>query len=158
MLTGRTRRSGRSGLSVLVVVLGLGVPSAITAQDRAAPLASVELPPALERVLRDYERAWAAGDAAGLAALFTEDGFVLSNGSEPIRGRDAIRRSYANAGGPLKLRALGYATADTVGYIVDAYRYRDATEDTGTFVLALRRGSDGRWLIAADIDNAIRRP
>jgi ketosteroid isomerase-like protein len=41
---------------------------------------------------------------------------------------------------------------------VGAYRYGDAAQDTGKFVLALRRGPDGRWLIAADIDNSIRRP
>lgn len=51
------------------------------AQDPTAlqPLPSVNLPPALDRVLRDYERAWQARDAAGLAALFTEDGMTLSN-------------------------------------------------------------------------------
>ncbi|HEX9632236.1 MAG TPA: SgcJ/EcaC family oxidoreductase [Gemmatimonadales bacterium] len=139
-------------------LLALLLPAVAAAQDAPRALPSVDLPPTLERVLRDYERAWAAGDAAGLATLFTEDGFVLSNGAEPIRGRDAIRRKYANAGGPLRLRALGYATADTVGYIVGAYRYGNAAEDTGKFVLALRRGPDGRWLIAADIDNSIRRP
>jgi ketosteroid isomerase-like protein len=134
------------------------MPVLAAAQDAPPPLPSADLPLPLERVLRDYERAWAAGAAAALAALFTEDGFVLSNGAEPIRGRDAIRRKYATAGGPLRLRALGYATADTVGYIVGAYRYGDAAQDTGKFVLALRRGPDGRWLIAADIDNSIRRP
>ena len=139
-------------------LLALLLPAVAAAQDAPRALPSVDLPPTLERVLRDYERAWAAGDAAGLATLFTEDGFVLSNGAEPIRGRDAIRRKYANAGGPLRLRALGYATADTVGYIVGAYRYGDATVDGGKFVLALRREPGGRWLIAADIDNSIRRP
>jgi ketosteroid isomerase-like protein len=139
-------------------LLALLLPTMAAAQEDAGPLPSTALPPALDRVLREYERAWAGGDAAGLAALFTEDGFVLSNGAEPIRGRGVIRRKYANAGGNLKLRALGYATADTVGYIVGAYRYGNAAEDTGKFVLALRRGPDGRWLIAADIDNSIRRP
>jgi ketosteroid isomerase-like protein len=139
-------------------LLALLLPATAAAQDAPRALPSVDLPPALERVLRDYERAWAAGDAAGLANLFTEDGFVLSNGAEPIRGREVIRGKYANAGGPLRLRALGYATADTVGYIVGAYRYGDATVDGGKFVLALRREPGGRWLIAADIDNSIRRP
>jgi ketosteroid isomerase-like protein len=139
-------------------LLALLLPATAAAQDAPRALPSVDLPPALERVLRDYERAWAAGDAAGLAELFTDDGFVLSNGAEPIRGREVIRGKYANAGGPLRLRALGYATADTVGYIVGAYRYGDATVDGGKFVLALRREPGGRWLIAADIDNSIRRP
>lgn len=31
-------------------------------------------------------------------------------------------------------------------------------EDSGKFVLALRGGGDGRWLIAADMDNSNRRP
>jgi uncharacterized protein (TIGR02246 family) len=50
------------------------------------------LPPALERVLRDYETAWAARDAHGLAQLFAEDGFVLPNGGVPVRGRPAIEK------------------------------------------------------------------
>ena len=61
--------------------------------------------------------------------------------------------------GELRLRALGYATADTVGYIVGGYRYPPKDEDVGKFVLALRKGPGGRWLIAADIDNGNgRRP
>ena len=145
--------------SALAIMFATVAP--LHAQDLAPP--SVSLPPELDRVLRDYERAWAAGDPAALANLFTEDGFVLSNGNTPVRGRVAIRERYANAGGALQLRALGYAVSDTVGYIVGGYRYGDAegaaagAEDSGKFVLALRRGPDGRWLIAADIDNTNRR-
>jgi hypothetical protein len=58
-----------------------------------APLPSVDLPPALDRVLRDYERLWRASDAAGLSALFTDDGFIARRGW--IRGRDAIKEAYA---------------------------------------------------------------
>jgi ketosteroid isomerase-like protein len=153
MLTPSPRVLRRAAAALVLLM-----PTVAAAQEATPFLPSADLPPALERVLRDYERAWAAGDAAGLADLFTEDGFVLSNGAEPIRGREVIRGQYANAGGPLRLRALGYATADTVGYIVGAYRYGDATVDGGKFVLALRREPGGRWLIAADIDNSIRRP
>jgi len=62
--------------------------------DSAAPASSpsMTLPPALERVLRDYETAWAARDAHGLAQLFAEDGFVLPNGGVPVRGRPAIEK------------------------------------------------------------------
>lgn len=124
----------------------------------APRLPSVMLPPELDRVLRDYERAWQAHDAAGLAALFAEDGFVLANSRPPVRGREAIRAAYAGAGGPLALRALAYATEGPVGYIIGAFgRVKDG-EDSGKFVLALRRGEDGRWLIAADMDNSNRRP
>ena len=116
-------------------------------------LPSVTLPPAFDRVLRDYERAWQARDAAALAALFTPDGFVLRPGSPPVRGRGAIERAYAGSGGPLRLRALAYAYADSVGYIIGAFGASADGGDAGKFVLPLRRGVDGRWLIAADMDN-----
>lgn len=130
------------------------------AQAAPAPEhATVELSPELDRVLRDYESAWRRGDAAGLAALFTEDGFVLQGGRAPIRGRAAIQAAYAGqAGGPLRLRALAAATADTVGYIIGAYGYGDAPGDQGKFTLTLRREPDGRWLIFSDMDNSSRPP
>lgn len=139
----------------LIVALLLVASSAPTAFAQAHP--SIALPPALDRVLRDYEAGWSKGDAAALAALFTADGFALPNRKPPARGAAAIQAAYAKPGGPLKLRALAYATADTVGYIIGAYTYDDPkAPDVGKFVLALRKGPGGRWLIAADIDNAIR--
>jgi len=147
-------------LIIVIVALAIFAAPAPTGseQSTAAPMSSVALPLPLDRVLRDYERAWRARDPAALAALFTEDGFVLSNGRLPIRGRDAIRTTYAEGGGPLVLRALAYATEGSVGYIIGAYASGQDAPDTGKFVLALRRASDGRWLIAADIDNANQRP
>ena len=52
------------------------------------------------------------------------------------------------------LRALAYATEGPVGYIIGAFGRSEETGDTGKFVLALRRRTDGRWMIAADIDNS----
>ena len=117
------------------------------------------LPPELDRVLRDYERAWRGRDSTALAALFTVDGFVLQSGRPPVRGRDAIRSLYAGqTGDPLRLRALAYATSDTVGYIIGAYGFGDDPNDTGKFTLTLRRARGGAWLIASDMDNVNQRP
>ncbi len=119
---------------------------------------SVTLPPALDRVLRDYEREWGAGNAAAVARLFAPDGFALPSNKPPARGHEAIRAAYEGNQGPLQLRALSFATADSVGWIIGAYTYGQRTgADIGKFVLALRRDRSGRWLIAADIDNANRR-
>ena len=142
--------------ATLLIALVAGVAPA-AAQD-APPLARVTLPPELDRVLRDYERNWKAGNTAAVAALFAEDGYGLSNGRAPARGRAAIAKSYGGAGGDLRLSALAYAAADTVGYIVGLYRWGSDTVDTGKFVLALRRAQRGPWLIAADIDNTMRMP
>ena len=121
----------------------------------AANRAAESLPPELDRVLRDYERAWAAKDARALADLFAEDGFVLSDGSPPVRGREAIRKAYSNAGGPLWLRSLGHATDGDVGYILGVYAHKADGPLAGKFVLTLRRHEGGPWLIAADMDNSI---
>jgi ketosteroid isomerase-like protein len=117
-------------------------------------LADVALPPQLDRVLRDYERAWRAGDAVALASLFAEDGFVLQNNRPPVRGRPAIQAAYENqGGGPLRLRALAFSSCDTTGYIIGAYGYGDTPGDTGKFTLTLRRTPGEPWLIFSDMDN-----
>jgi hypothetical protein len=118
-------------------------------------LPSVTLPPELDRVLRDYEKNWKASNGPGLSELFTEDGFINRGGW--IRGRDAIRQAYsASSGGDLRLRAVGYAAGDTVGYIIGGYRYGEATNDGGKFILTLRRAPRAAWKIAADLDAANR--
>lgn len=118
------------------------------------PVPSVSLPPALDRVLRDYEQRWRAGDAAGVAALFAPDGLVLQAGRTPVRGREAIQRAYTGvASGELVLRAFAYATSGNIGYIVGGYRYGAAPNDVGKFTLTLRRDGNGPWLIFSDMDN-----
>lgn len=145
-----TMRLVLASLLLLAPAAVAQVPASFTPQP------SITLPAELERVLRDYERTWQASEAAGLAALFTADGFVPTPRGW-VRGTAAIQAEYAHAGGPLRLRALAFATADTVGYIVGGYRYGDqATQDGGKFVLALRRRPGGPWLIAADLDSGNR--
>lgn len=119
----------------------------------ADPLPSVTLPAELDKVLRNYERAWRTNDIPALVSLFTEDGFVLQPGRPPARGHSALANVYrGQAGGMLKLRALAYASADAVGYIIGAYGYGDTPGDQGKFTLTLRKVG-GRWLIASDMDN-----
>lgn len=144
-------------LLLVVVALLAASGGAIAQQTPAAAPArvpSVTLPPELDRVLRDYEQEWEAGNVTALARLFTEDGFVLRPGHPPVRGRAAIEESYRGASGDLHLRALAYSAEGSVGYIIGAFAYGSAdAPDGGKFILTLRRGADGRWLITADMDN-----
>jgi ketosteroid isomerase-like protein len=105
-------------------------------------------------VLRDYESAWRDGDGARLASLFTDDGFAVQSGSPMARGRAAIARNITGPGGVLQLTAYAYSVSGSVGYIVGGFRYPHTTGPGGRFVLALQLGPDGRWLIAADLDNS----
>jgi hypothetical protein len=132
----RVRRTGVRVACVLSAIAFLAATSAMRplgAQDvrPAEALPSITLPPDLDRVLRDYERAWRAGDVPALVALFTEAGFVLQPGRPPARGHAALAEVYRGQGGrPLRLRAL----ADAVD------------------------GADGRWRSASDLDNGNRPP
>jgi ketosteroid isomerase-like protein len=114
---------------------------------------SVTLPPALARVLTDYETAWRNKDAKALAALFAEDGFVLASSTPPVRGRAQIEKQYSGAGGPLVLRAFAYATEGSIGYIIGGFARQEGQPDVGKFTLTLRKGPDDRWLIMSDMDN-----
>lgn len=159
LLAAHVRGSRTARLAVIASLLILiALNGAAQQPPPADALASIALPAELDRVLRDYEKAWQGRDPEALARLFTDDGFVLSNGKPPVRGRTAIRAAYAEAGGPLALRALEYSAQGSVGYIIGAYSESAEAPDTGKFILALRKVSDGRWLIAADIDNTNRRP
>lgn len=84
-------------------------------------------------------------------ALFVNHGFAVQNGSPVARGRAAIAGSVAAPGGARQLDAYAYSTSGTVGYIVGGYRYPASRGLEGRFVLALRQGQDGRWLIAANL-------
>jgi ketosteroid isomerase-like protein len=132
----------------------LSVVATVVLNGRQAPALppSVELPKDLARVLTDYEQAWTARDARGLAALFADDGFVLSNGRPPVRGRAAIEKQYTGAGGPLFLRAFAFATENNVGYIIGGFATAKGGADVGKFTLTLRKES-ARWLIVSDMDN-----
>ena len=152
----------RHSLLAALLLSGSALVSSARAQSPApaaaetAPLPSIMLPAELDRVLRDYERAWRSGDASAVAALFAEDGFLLQSGRNPIRSRAAIANAYkGQAGGPLRLRALAYAASDTTGYILGAYGYGegDSVADMGKYTVTLRRSRGGAWQIFSDMDN-----
>ena len=154
----------RYALPAALLLCASAVVSTAAAQNAApsdsapasAPLPSITLPPEIDRVLRDYERAWRSGDVAAVAALFAEDGYLLQSGRDPIRGRAAIANQYkGQAGGPLRLRAFAYAASDTTGYILGAYGYGegDNVPDMGKYTVTLRRSRGGPWQLFSDMDN-----
>src|SRR5687767_948859 len=111
----------RKAARILLIITLLLATSVAGQQETPAAEPSVSLPPELARVLTDYEAAWSKKDAAALAGLFAEDGFVLPGGRPPVRGRAAIQKHYTGKGGPLSLRAIAYAVEGGVGYILGGY-------------------------------------
>jgi len=133
-------------------------PGTARAAEPDGPLPSIALPAELARVLTDYEAGWRAGDGVALAALFTEDGFVLPNGRPPVRGRDAIRKFYGGPGGALVLRAFAFATEGRIGYILGGFARAEGQPDVGKFTLTLRKEEGGKWRIVSDMDNGNSSP
>ena len=149
----------RSGKWQVVNWQSTKVPAATEPERKGSAQSSdgtVTLPPELARVLTDYEAGWQAGNAAALAQLFAEDGYVLPQGQEPVKGRAAIEKLYTRKGSPLALRAFAYATDGDVGYILGGYGPEPGKPEDGKFTLTLRK-ENGRWLIVSDMDNPNRR-
>jgi ketosteroid isomerase-like protein len=146
--------NGIAAVSWVVMLCGLAI---VVAQPTPAAEPSIELPPALARVLTDYETAWRGRDAAALARLFADDRIVVPNACPPVKGRAAVERCYTGSGGALSLRAIAYGIDGALGYIVGAYATEKGEPDGGKFTLTLLRGGDGRWLIVSDMDRPYRR-
>jgi len=146
--------------TIPTVLLMLTIGTAVFGQQNTSvTIPSIDLPPELARVLTDYEKAWQDRDAGALSRLFAEDGFVLPNGQQPVRGRTAIERYYSGHGGALALRAYAYGTEGHKGFIIGGYAPAPGAPDIGKFTLTLHKGPDGRWLIFSDMDNPnSRRP
>ena len=120
--------------------------------------------PAPEPFPQDVADSWveryAAHDAAGLAALYTEDAQLLPPGSEIVSGRAAIQE-FAAKMNPPDGPALEIATVET--HVFGDYAHRQgsfrikgvdgATTDGGKFI-ELWKKVDGRWLIHRDIWNS----
>ena len=146
----------RLRILALAAALAAALASPVHAQPGAtAPLPTPEiaLPPEIDRVLRDYERAWAAGDEAGIAALFTEDGYVGTFWGWAV-GRDTVRAIHRFAMEQIRVRAHAFEAGENVGYVIASFRFEESGRDTGKIVFLLRRAPDGRWMIAGTLDGA----
>ncbi|KAA3436854.1 YybH family protein [Rufibacter hautae] len=51
----------------------------------------------IKTLCRDFESAFAKGDAAGIAALYTQDGMLLPSGSDIVQGQEAISQYWQGA-------------------------------------------------------------
>jgi ketosteroid isomerase-like protein len=143
----------RLRLLALAATLAAALASPVHAQPGAAaplPTPEIALPTEIDRVLRDFERAWAAEDEAGIAALFTEDGYVGTFWGWAV-GRDTVRAMHRLAMEQIRIRAHAFAAGDSVGYVIGSFRFDESGRDTGNIIFLLRRAPDGRWMIAGTL-------
>ena len=125
-----------------------------------------------ESAIRDGSRAWAtaynAGDADGVANLYTEDAVLMPPGTPAKYGRAAIREFIVADSAAAKTAGvtLSIEHGDSVGISGDLawhagpYTVHDASGavvDSGSYVEALQK-VEGKWLTVRDIYNSDKAP
>jgi len=119
----------------------------------------------IETVNREIGKAFSRGDAAAIAAFYTDDAVVMPPNSQMIKGRKAIEEFWKGAMG-MGVRSIQLDTLDVQSGTDLAYEIGNATmiiqpqggkaaTDTVKYVVVWKRQPDGSWKLAADIWNSI---
>ena len=107
---------------------------------------------AIAGVAEDWRSAYNRGDAAGVASLYSEDGYYLS-AHILAHGRGAIeaywRRGIAAGGHVDFIKPLTVFASGDLGYSAGTYQATNAGVTVDGRVLLVFRKIDGKWLIAA---------
>ena len=118
----------------------------------------------IERWTQALREALARGDARAAAALYADDGKLLSPAAELFAGRRDIE-GYWRAGIALGLSGLevdGVEVESSEGLAVETGRYVLAGAphvlDRGKYLVLHRRQADGTWRRAVDVFNPDLRP
>lgn len=115
--------------------------------------------PAVEQTLKQFERAWNAGNTTQLAMLYAQDAILLPPHMGPLRGRDAIRgyiQDAINAGIHIDTETIGLERHENFAFVVSrhtAYSAGGQVLGRGKSLVILKRTSDG-WRLYRDMMNA----
>src|SRR5215831_10145805 len=120
------------------------------AQDRAT----------IEKLNEVWMAAFNKGDAAAVAALYTENAYVLPPGAEIVKGRPAIEtfwRQAAQQMGDAKLttlevQPLGPRAAQEIGIVTLKTKSQPPQQIPGKYAVLWRKVG-GKWKLATDIWN-----
>jgi uncharacterized protein (TIGR02246 family) len=142
------RKALFSGLGLLFLA------SMASAQAMAAKGASTP-----DELRQRWVAAANAKDAAGLAALYTDDALLMPTNMASVKGRAAIQSSWKGmldqGAHDISLKKVGGAQAADWGYEVGTYSAMFGTSpDKGKYMLSVKKGKDGKWLIHEDIFNS----
>jgi uncharacterized protein (TIGR02246 family) len=119
----------------------------------------MEIFEAIEEINTKFVDAINRGDAAAIAALYTEDCSVLVPNHATLRGRDEVRVFFQEM-----IEAVGGTTMLNIVETADAgkwaYQWADYTltageiTDSGRVVEVFRRDTEGVWKISLSIFNS----
>jgi uncharacterized protein (TIGR02246 family) len=115
---------------------------------------------AIEKLNDAWTAAFNKGDSAAVAAMYTEDAYVLPPGTEMVKGHAAIEafwRQAAQQMGDAKLTTLdvlplGRAAAREIGTVTLKTKSQPPQEIVGKYAVVWRKVG-GKWKLATDIWN-----
>ena len=107
--------------------------------------------------LKKFSEAFAKGDAAALAKLYTTDAEILPPGSPPVKGREGIEKAFASLVSQFKKISFQTGEVHPMGNLaleVSSFKLEDASgkgpEGKG---MVLWKKVGGTWLLYRDIWN-----
>ena len=114
-----------------------------------------------------YAAAWRAASVEQIAALYTEDAFVLYPNQPAVSGHAAIVDYFKGFFGEFPKNDFELISSEIVvtgpwAFDRGAYRWKGtprkgpAVADNGKYLVVLKRGDDGKWRVARDMDNSDR--
>jgi len=144
--------TGRVALG-LVVVLALGSPPSARAQDGGSVRSQIE------KLDKEWEKAFNAGDAAALAKFYTHDAKVMAPGMKAAVGMsavrsaldDAVKQKVKNTLTPEDVVASGNYAMETGGWVATAADGKHL--DHGPYITVYKK-EGGAWKIYWDIWNS----
>ena len=146
-------RGGAAAIVLAAAVASAAPVGRLAAKDEAR----------IRAVNEAYAAGWRANDADSVRATFWPDAVLIPQGSEPIRGMDAINRFWWPADGPATTVTAFTVTTDEVGgsgataFARGSFRLDFSYEDKGKKVERTNRGnylnlfsrdSRGTWRIS----------
>ena len=115
---------------------------------------------AIEAAGTQWSAAFKAGNAAAIAALYTEDAVAFPPNGQPVRGRAAIQKlwqDFINSGAKeATLKTTEVEEAGTTAYEVGTAVVKDGTGkvlDEAKYVVVWKQVG-GKWMIHRDIWNS----
>ncbi len=130
--------------------------------EMAMPLDRAQLETAIEAVNAQFMDAVRAGDAAGVAALYTDDATLLPPDAEMVQGMAAVQEFWAAGIAPegmnLTLTTVSVEGAGDYAYEIGTWSMpagegEAAAEAHGKYLVVWKRGAGGTWKLHADIWN-----
>ncbi len=150
-----------SVILVFVVVMSLTLISCTGQQSQQMEMAQVS--EAINKVNAEFMDAFKNGDAAGVAALYTDDTTLMPPNSEIIKGREGVQ-NFWNGGMQMGIKEVTLTSVDVSGvgnlaYEIGNYSLKiqpegqEATSDQGKYIVVWKKDMDGTWKLHADIWN-----